>query len=506
MSKSNALLTAALLSAAILVAITPTADADDLGGGAPAAGGLVPQLVADHWIPGRVMTLSIRNVRSSLGVGICVIGTSTRITPLPRGMGTLHVDLSNAMFLPIRGSRAVGRIPAQLEGARLYIQALVFDGAHPAGGVLTDATAIDVLTPLALVQSDGVDRLNSLDVTTFSITGVRHGLFGHVPTFAHDHQRAYVAGSEAGALHLSRVDLVGGRPASVRTIPLSSGARMKGAITNDGRFLYVPTSAGIAVVDVAQSVEIRRIPTTYVGRGRSVIGPMAVELTPDGRYLYVCYGVPNRVFPGTADIGVFDLTQPNPTERLLQVPLGGVLAVGGMATYYAVDISGDGRWLCIGEYGIAPGPFVQGFTNGSFVHVFDTRTSRLLASVPTGGYGQRHLAIDRLGKNIYVAQVNAQQVGEVIRIDCDHRSPTRFQVVQRHAIPGAYAAGLGPTGIDVLPDGSEVIVGVNLGSQVPGALIRVDTATNQRTAGPLVVGSIPSVVIQQRVWLPPSLR
>lgn len=502
------LTTAVALAVAIAgsAAFPRAAKADDLGGGAPGSTGLVPQLIADQWIPGRTLTLHLQNIAPNVSAGLCLIGTAPTAIPLPQNVGTLRVNLGAPhFFLPIGVQTPVFVIPPSLEGRTFYIQALVYDANHPAGGVLTDATAINLFTPM-IVEGNTRQSSNNLkvvDVNSFTVTQTSPDFRGGKYNFTHDGTRMYVCEVETNVNKLARYDIVNGQLRFNRYINLSGGTRYHGAITRDDRTMYVPVHDGIAVVDLTTDAEVNKLPVSHTGSVSAIFtGPMDVALTPDDRFLYVAYSINLPSWPGQGEVGLFDLSQVNPQEQIIKITASGVILLGGtLTTHDCIDISGDGRWVVVGEFGFNPGAFSQGFANGGAINVIDTQSNTEIAAVSTGGYSQTDIAIDRMGRNVYSAHLTSTGVGEVVRVDIDHRHAASYAVTNRYTFtPNTFSVGSGPRGIDVLPDGSRIYATVIEGTAHPQpAMYEVDTWTHQTVNGPLQMASLPAhIEIQQR--------
>jgi len=484
--------------------------AEDLGGGAPASGGLVPQLVADNWIPFRTLNFVLQNAPAHVTGGIAVIGTAPTVLPLPGNVGTLRVSLAHPHFLlPVGKVTPLFMIPPALEGTTFYVQALVVDPKHPAGGVLTDATRVDLFTPMILQGNtrQSSNNIKVIDIHNFNVVqtvaNYRGGKFVYHP----DRKRMYVCEVETNLNRLAYYTIANGRITFQSTIPLSGGTRYHGDITRDGKLMYVPLHDGIAEVDVDPASpgfnkEIRKFPSTFTGSvGAIFTGPMDCTLTPDGKKLYVAYGE-TTTFPANTHVGVFDLSLANPTEKLIPITTGGTVALGGeIATRSTIESSADGRFVATVEFGFTPGPFSKGFQNGGLLNVIDTRTDTEVAAIATGGYAQMQLAFDRMGRNIYVAQTDRAGIGEVIRVDADRRHLSAYQILKRYTFSTApYSASTGPQGVDTTPDGAEVYVTVVEDGQHPTPEgYRINTWLDKITGGPLTLASLPAnIEVQQR--------
>ena len=484
--------------------------AEDLGGGAPSSSGLVPQLVADNWIPGRALSLHLLNVPAHVTSGLAVIGTARRDFTLPGNLGTLRVSLVHPFFLvPLGKVTPLLAIPPQLEGSTFFIQALVYDARHPAGGMLTDATRIDIFTPVILQGNtrQTANNIKVIDIHNFNVVQTLGNYRGGKFVYHPDHQHVYVCETETNVNQLACYTLSGGRITLLSYVRLSGGTRYHGDITRDGKLMYVPLHDGIAVVDVDPkspgfNTEIRKLPVSFTGSVSAIFtGPMDCTLTPDGQKLYVAYGE-TTTFPAPTHVGVFDLSLPGPTEKLIQVTTGGTVALGGeLATRSTIESSADGRFVATVEFGFFPGMFAKGFQNGALLNIIDTRSDTEIAAVATGGYSQEQLALDRMGKNIYVAQIDLNYMGEVIRVDADHRHLNPYTLVKRYSTsPTAYSVGAGPIGVDTTPDGSEVYTTVAEDTAHPTpAAYRISTWLDRITGGPLALASLPAnIEIQQR--------
>jgi len=499
-----------LLLICLLATVGSVLTAEDLGGGAPASGGLVPELVADNWVPFRTLNLVLGNTPPHATQGIAVIGVAPTVFPLPGNVGTLRVSLAHPhLLVPVGKVTPLFMIPPALEGTTFYIQALVFDSKHPAGGVLSDATRVDIFTPMILQGNtrQSANNIKVIDIANFNVVqtvgSYRGGKFVYHP----DRKRVYVCEVETNLNRLAYYTIANGRITFQSFIPLSGGTRYHGDITRDGKLMYVPLHDGIAVVDVDPSSpgfnkEIRKLRTTFTGSVSAIFtGPMDCTLTPDGKKLYVAYGE-TTTFPAKTHVGMFDLSLPSPTEKLIQVTTGGTIALGGeIATRSTIESSADGRFVATVEFGFTPGPFSKGFQNGGLLNVIDTHADREVAAVPAGGYGQMQLAFDRMGRNIYVAQTDKQGIGEVIRVDADRRHLVAFQILKRYTFSTApYSASTGPQGVDTTPDGSEVYVTVvEDGQHATPEGYRINTWLDKITGGPLTLASLPAnIELQQR--------
>ncbi len=493
-----------------LLSLSLPLPAEDLDGGAPASHGLVPQLIADNWIPGRLLTLHLKNLPPSAATGIAVIGTAPANFPLPGNAGTLRVSLAHPFFLLPVGTRTpLFVVPPSLAGTTFYIQALVLDAKHPAGGVLTDATRVEIFTPMILQGNtrQSSNNLKVVDIHNFNVTQTLASYRGGSYNFTPDHRAVYVCETETNRNRLAYYTIQNGKISFNAYIPLSGGTRYHGDITRDGKLYYVPLHDGIAVVDVDPNSsnfnrEIKKLPVSFTGSATAIFtGPMDCTLTPDGKKLYVAYGE-MTVWPAKTNVGVFDLTLANPKEKLIKVTTGGVVTLGGdLASRLCIESSADGRYVATVEFAFLPGVFSKGFQNGGLLSIIDTAKDIEIASIPTGGYAQDHLALDRMGRNIYLPQTDLNGKGEMLRVDADHRHLAPYKIVKRYTFsPTPYSATTGPRAADTTPDGAEVYVTVvEDGSHPTPALYRIDTWQDKITGGPLTLASLPANLrIQQR--------
>src|SRR5690606_37271199 len=155
-----------LHASVVALAATSLLAAQDLGGGAFASQGRVPRFVLDRWIPGSPATMQFVDAPSGAFVGAAIVSAGTTSLTLPFLMGTLIADPSTGVVLPIAGPLGL-TLPGQLHGRSLFLQGLLFDGANL---VLTDATQVNLLRPLAVVgcQRQTANSLLIIDVATWT--------------------------------------------------------------------------------------------------------------------------------------------------------------------------------------------------------------------------------------------------------------------------------------------------------------------------------------------------
>ncbi len=482
-----------------MVSVAGSVVAEDLGGGGFGSNGLVPRLEADHWVPGQPLTLRLSNLPTGTTSALCLVGFGTTVLGLPQNAGTLRVSPTPPAFLlPISTTTALFTVPPQFEGTTVYIQALVTDGQHPAGAILTDATKVDFFTPLVL---NGNTRQSSNNIMSIdpnahtlkqTLTNYRGGSFMFTP----DRQRVYVADVETLLNRLTRYDVVNGQLVFNKTIPLSGGTRYHGAVTRDGSTMYVPVHDGIAVIDLNTDTEVRKIPTTYVGNASSIFtGPLDCAITPNGRKLYVCYGQSLPTWPAKNHVGVFDLSQTPPTETLIPVSTAGaVTLLSNLSTHNAIDISADGLTVAVVEFAFTPGAFAAGFQNGGYICLIDTLADIEIGAVLTNGFSATEVAIDRNGRNVYSVHVDGNGNAEAVRVNVDRRTTNPYtisHVYNASTTPGFPAVGAGH-GIDVLPDGSTLFVSIEETASTNPTMVRIDTATNLINAPGLTLASLPA--------------
>jgi YVTN family beta-propeller protein len=199
-------------------------------------------------------------------------------------------------------------------------------------------------------------------------------------------------------------------------------------VTPDGRYAYVADAGGaVWRIDVVTHTLLR------VGLVGGIEKPIALAITHDGRKLYVVDSYNNRV-------DVVDTTT-NATSLSLDV-----------GSYpYSVTLSPDGQRAWVTNY------------IGSTISVIDTTTDTLVGSpISTGtNMGPDAMAFTPDGTRAYVSNFGPYGPGNLALIDVASGS-----VLSTIPTPK-------PTGIQVTPDGSHVLVGDNM-----SAVQVLDTTTN----------------------------
>ncbi|MAE77911.1 MAG: hypothetical protein CMJ85_13700 [Planctomycetes bacterium] len=496
-------------SFAVLLLLTPLS-AEDLGGGKTASHGRVPRFVLDSWLPGKPTAFRFVDLPSP-GPGIALLSTKGANLQVP-GIGTLVVDITSpAFFAFVVNGSVLLQLPRGLDGASLYIQGVYLD-KNQAG--LTDGTRVDVFTPVAMVgnQRQSANSLSVIDIQARAVTQRLPNSENGYITFSSDRRFAYVCepGSQRNRVvfyDLSR------RPITVRgTASVSGGIRYGCDVSRDGKRLYAPVHDGVAVVDSDPTSttfmkELFKISTKITGNSGTILtGPLDVAVTPDGRKLYVSHGE-KLVYPAKSHVSVIDLTKTPPTEKLIPITTGGTLRLSAsleFATHPRIKVSLDGLWVYVCEWGVDPaklGQFVRGFANGGLVKAIFTPIDQEFAVVPTQGFQASELAVDRMQRNVWVAQLGRGGYGEVLRVDIDKHSTQRFKGTRTLRIdPVAYQTGGGPLGIDTTPDGALVYVSVAEDSahRIP-QVVTIDALTNKVVGAPIRVESLCATLrIQQR--------
>lgn len=495
-------LLAPLVAAACLA---PALAAEDLGGGRPASHGRVVRFVMSHWIPGEPSSLGLVDP-PVLPISYVAILSPARTSLVLPGIGTLIADATHpaALMLPLSGTLPLPPLPLALNGTTLYVQGAVLDPGLAAGVVLTDATKVDLFQPVVLVgnQRQTANSISVVDLRTRQVVQTLTNSENGSIAFSPDRRFAYVC--EPGSLRNQVVvyDLTQSPIVVATTIPVSGGIRYRGCMQRDGRRLYVPLHNAISVIDADRTsttfhTEIGTIPVPITGSPTSIFtGPIDLAVTPDNAKLYIAYGEQAVTFPGTCTLGVVDLNLPGRPHRSIPITVGGVVTLlNNLATHNRVEMSPDGLWVYVQEYGFTPGQFSLGFVNGGVVKVVSTLADTEFAAIPSGGYGQNDFFVDRMGRALWSVHLNAGRMGELLRIDVDRHSPTRFTVLYRvpvHAVPfnGGYPAGVATT-----PDGATVCVSVvEDGSHPVPELLTFDAATGVLYGQPIPVQSLPATV------------
>jgi len=355
---------------------------------------------------------------------------------------------------------------------------------------LTDGTRIDFFTPLAMVGNSRQSS-NSISVIDLPKRSVKQRLTnsenGYIE-FSPDRTRAYVCEPGSQRNRVVVYDLTKTPITVMTTVSVSGGIRYGGSMPRDGKRLYVPVNDGISVIDTDPAsktyhTEIQKLPTKITGSSGSIFtGPLHTAVTPNGRKLYVAFGESQTAWPSQGIVSVFDLSQANPVEKQIPVTNGGVFGIGTLSfvTRPYIEMSNDGTEVYVLEWGVNLPSFTKGFTNGSVINVIQTILDREIAVIHTGGFDQEQLAIDRMDRSLWVAQLDRVGTGQIARIDVGRRSANRFKITKftTHTTI-SFSSGSGPKGIDVTPDGSLVLVSsVEQSPALPEVLL-FDAVKNQ---------------------------
>lgn len=449
----------------------PSLEAEGLGGGRAASHGRVPLCVLDSWIPNTATRFRLLDLPTSVAGQFVILGDKTK--RLAAGsLGTLVVDLQSTFFqvLPVpSGGLSIPVLPKGLEGAAFTMQGLWFEPSIGLG--LTDGTRVDLFTPLVMVGNSRQSS-NSISVIDLPTRSVKQRLTnsenGYIE-FSPDRTRGYVC--EPG-LQRNRVvvyDLTKTPIPVLTTVPVSGGIRYGGSMPRDGKRLYVPVHDGVSVIDTDPTSttyhrEIQKLATAITGNSASIFtGPLHTAVTPDGKKLYVAFGESQAAWPSKGVVSVFDLTKASPVEKTIPVTNGGIFTFSGVFSFVTrpyIEMSHTGLEVYVLEWGVNLPAFTKGFANGSVVNVISTILDREMAVVPTGGFDQEQIGIDRLDRGLWVAQLDRAGTGQIVRIDVGRHSTTRYKVTGTFTThPNQiFTTGSGPRGIDVSADGSRVFV------------------------------------------------
>ena len=495
------------LAIPLLIAL-PTASltAEDLGGGRAASHGRVPRFVLERWIPGAASALTFQDLPPNTVATAAILSSRRTNITLP-GIGTLIADAGapGAIVLAMGTTLPIAQLPIALQNQQLVIQGAVLDAS--AGALLTDATLVDLFNPRVMVgnQRQSANSISVIDLPTRAVVDRLGNSENGRIAWSPDRRYAYVCEPGSQRNRVVVYDLTASPIPTLTTIPVSGGIRYRGAITRDGRRMYVPLHNAIAIVDTDPSsttfhTEIGTIPTPITGNPSTIFtGPIDVAVTPDGSKLYVAYGE-TITYPGPSTVGVIDLNLPGTPHRAIAVTTGGVVSLGGdLATRTAIVVSADGQWVYALEFGFPASPLTKGFVNGALVNVISAAADIEITTVATGGIGQQEMALDRLGRNLWIPQT-AGNLGQVLQIDVDRHSPTRFTVRNTIPVDPTPYSGGGPQGISTTPDGALVAISVaeDAAHPVP-QLVTYDVLLGQLTGAPITVESLcATVAIQQR--------
>lgn len=422
-----------LLSLMASVLALPTVSAQVYGGGAQAPNGKFVKLDLESWIPGTATSLRFVEAPATTTAHIIIVSVGVANATIPGFNGTLIADLTGGRgFFTYTGATLPVTLPASLAAQSLVLQGAVID--RNGQGYFTDAVRIDFFNPFIMVGNSR-QSANSIQVVDLPTRAVRQKLtnseLGRI-TFSYDRKWAYVCEPGSRRDRVIAYDLTGPTVVARSTISVSPGIRYKCVVNRAGTRMYVPISTGISVVDTNPASpnfhrEIAVIPTPITGSSSTIFtGPMSVALGAADTKLYIAYGE-NSAYPAKATVGVIDLFKTGTPHRVIRVNSGGTFI--GLATRMDIIASPDGAFVYALEWGVLPAPpFTLGYANGGVLNVIDTAADREVKTLATGGYYAQELCVDRLGRNVWVAQLDRQKFGALLRVDVDRRSSRRFTV------------------------------------------------------------------------------
>src|SRR5271165_4377070 len=188
-------------------------------------------------------------------------------------------------------------------------------------------------------------------------------------------------------------------------------------------------------------------------------GPVAVAVTPDGKYVYVTNNFTNNT--GSNTISVIDAA----TDTVV-----GSVTLGSQSA--GIALTPDGKYAYVTNTSV-----LQGFT-GNTVSVINTATNTVLGAPITVGSGALGIAITPDGKYAYVAN-NQDDTVSVIN------------TATNTVIGLPIAVGNSPVGVAVTPNGNYVFVTNNSDNTVSV----ISTATHSVVGPPIGVGNQPAGVV-----------
>jgi YVTN family beta-propeller protein/autotransporter-associated beta strand protein len=299
---------------------------------------------------------------------------------------------------------------------------------------------------------------------------------------------AYIAnaGSNDVSVINTTTNVVVGSPIAVGSQPVAV------AVTPDGKYVYVTNNASntISVIDAATN--------TVVGSITLGSQPAGVVITPDGKFAYVTSTDVTKIGSIGTTVSVIS-TATNAVVGSITVgtaPLGLAISTDGKYAYVANTHDGTisvintvtntifGRPISVGNspVGVAVTP------NGKYVFVTNNRdntvsvintTTRSMIVPPIAvGNDPAGIVITPNGRFAYVANNGSGNVNSntVSVID-----------TATDKVIGSVTVGNKPLGIDVTPDGKYVYVT----NSNDGTVSVINTATNTVFGGPIAVGNLP---------------
>jgi DNA-binding beta-propeller fold protein YncE len=492
---------AASLAAFSAIALVP---AQDLGGGAPGSHGRVSRFVLESWIPGTPSALAFRDLPPGTVLGVAMLSGGSAPSTIPGVQGTFLVDF-NGLAVAWGTNLVIPTLPMNFTGLSMVIQGVFLDPAL--GPVLTDATRCWFFDPVVMVgnQRQSSNSISVIDLVQRAVVDRLGNSENGTIAFSPDRTRAYVCEPGLQRNLVTVYDLTVRPIVQLTQLPTSGGVRYRPEIAPAGDRMYVPVHNGVDVFDVDPASptfhqRLLTIPTPITGNSSTIFtGPLDVAVTPDGSKLFIAFGE-LLAWPAPSTVGVVDLLAPGTPYRAIPVTTGGDFF--GLATRSAIVVSPDGQLVFTVEWAVAPGfPFANGFAQGGLINVISAAAETEILAIPTNGIAQSAIAIDRLGRNLWVAQ-NGALTGqaELLRIDVDRHSAAPLSVAARIVLdPVPFDVTTGAAGVAATPDGSTVCVTLVEDSAHPvPVMITVDARTNGVFGLPITVESLPQTVSVQQ--------
>ncbi len=299
---------------------------------------------------------------------------------------------------------------------------------------------------------------------------------------------AYIAngGSNDVSVISTATNMVIGSPIGVGSQPVAV------AITPDGKYVYVTNNGSntISVIDAATK--------TVVGSINLGNQPAGVAITPDGKFAYVTNTDVTRIGSLGTTVSVIS-TATNTVVGSITVgtaPLGVAISSDGKYAYVANTHDGTisvintatntifGRPIPVGNspVGVAVTPngkyvFVTNNSDNT-VSVINTATRSMVVPPIAVGNDPAGVVITPNGRFAYIANNGSGNVNSntVSVID-----------TATDKVIGSVTVGNKPLGIDVTPDGKYVYVT----NSNDGTVSVINTATNTVPGAPIVVGNLP---------------
>lgn len=292
-----------------------------------------------------------------------------------------------------------------------------------------DCIYVGVAGPEA--QDQGVAVVDAQSRTVVGRIAVRNGVAGNI-AIDHARLRAYLIASK-----ILVADLRTNTIQRTISLPSSMGRIERLLLSPDGSLLYalgfdLPTDSEVLVV-IDLATDTISAPPIGLGNG---FGPPFMDITPDGKFLYVA-------------------RQPSPVSVVDTAAFTIAATVSGFprgAFAYKLAVSPDGRWV----YTIDP---------GNMVSVIDTATNSVADRIKITGCRRVHdvdhncgsigLAFSPDGRYVYIANAIDESIGVV-------DTATKAETVRERVrfgdptLPGVLEAH--PVFIAVSPDGNTLAV------------------------------------------------